>query len=67
MLANYGCKCAVCVITHPSLMKAAHICGKADKGSDDWRNGLPFCSAPPIMTPLMRTSSEFTQIPSELK
>jgi len=32
------------MITHPSLMKAAHICGKADEGSDDWRNGLPLCS-----------------------
>jgi predicted restriction endonuclease len=32
------------MITHPNLMKAAHICGKADKGSDDWRNGLPLCS-----------------------
>jgi putative restriction endonuclease len=44
VLAKYGCKCAVCTITHPSLMKAAHICGKAHKGSDDWRNGLPLCS-----------------------
>jgi len=44
VLANYGCKCAVCAITHPSLMKVAHICGKAHDGSDDWRNGLPLCS-----------------------
>jgi hypothetical protein len=44
VLAKYGCKCAVCTITHPSLMKAAHICGKAQNGSDDWRNGLPLCS-----------------------
>jgi putative restriction endonuclease len=44
VLAKYGCKCAVCTITHPSLMKAAHICGKAHNGSDDWRNGLPLCS-----------------------
>ena len=44
VLAKYGCKCAICMINHPSLMKAAHICGKADKGSDDWRNGLPLCS-----------------------
>ena len=44
VLAKYGCKCAVCEITHPSLMKAAHICGKAHDGSDDWRNGLPLCS-----------------------
>jgi hypothetical protein len=44
VLAKYGCKCAVCTITHTSLMKAAHICGKAHNGSDDWRNGLPLCS-----------------------
>jgi putative restriction endonuclease len=44
VLAKYGCKCAVCSITHPSLMKAAHICGKAHLGSDDWRNGIPLCS-----------------------
>jgi putative restriction endonuclease len=44
VLRKYGCKCAVCTITHPNLMKAAHICGKAHHGSDDWRNGLPFCS-----------------------
>ena len=44
VIAKYGCKCAVCAITHPSLMKAAHICGKAHNGSDDWRNGLPLCS-----------------------
>jgi hypothetical protein len=42
--SKYGCKCAVCAITHRSLMKAAHICGKAHNGSDDWRNGLPLCS-----------------------
>ena len=23
---------------------AAHICGKKEKGSDDWRNGLPLCA-----------------------
>jgi hypothetical protein len=44
VLGKYGCKCAVCTITHPTLMKAAHICGKAHHGSDDWRNGLPLCS-----------------------
>src|SRR5262249_146785 len=43
VLAKYGCKCSVCTITHPSLMKAA-LCGKAHNGSDDWRNGLPLCS-----------------------
>jgi hypothetical protein len=44
VLAQYGCKCAVCTITHLSLIKAAHIRGKAHNGSDDWRNGLPLCS-----------------------
>ena len=44
VLAKYGCKCGVCAITHPNLMKAAHICGKAHNGSDDWRNGLALCS-----------------------
>jgi putative restriction endonuclease len=44
VLAQYGAKCAVCSITHPSLVKAAHIRGKREKGSDDWRNGLPLCS-----------------------
>lgn len=44
VLQRYGHKCAVCDIRHPQLIKAAHICGKAEKGSDDWRNGLPLCS-----------------------
>lgn len=44
VLAKYGSKCAVCLITHLSLIKAGHICGKAHNGSDDWRNGLPLCS-----------------------
>ena len=44
VLAQYGAKCAVCSITHPSLIKAAHIRGKREKGSDDWRNGIPLCS-----------------------
>jgi putative restriction endonuclease len=44
VMAQYGSKCAVCDIRQPELLKAAHICGKADKGSDDWRNGLPLCA-----------------------
>src|SRR5262249_12244492 len=44
VIRRYGLKCAVCDIRHPTLIKAAHICGKADKGSDDWRNGLPLCT-----------------------
>jgi len=34
----------LCSITHPTLLKAAHIRGKREKGSDDWRNGLPLCA-----------------------
>lgn len=44
VLKHYGCKCAVCPITHPHLIEAAHIRSKADRGSDDWRNGLPLCA-----------------------
>jgi putative restriction endonuclease len=44
VMSQYGHKCAVCDIRHPQLLKAAHICGKAEKGSDDWRNGLPLCA-----------------------
>jgi len=43
VLSQYGCKCAVCAVGHARLIKAAHIRGKAEKGSDDWRNGLPLC------------------------
>jgi putative restriction endonuclease len=43
VLSQYGLKCAVCHITHPLLLTAAHICGKSQNGSDDWRNGLPLC------------------------
>jgi hypothetical protein len=44
VMSKYGYKCAVCDIRQPELLKAAHICGKADKGSDDWRNGIPLCT-----------------------
>lgn len=44
VLAQYGPKCAVCDIRHPVLLKAAHIRGKSDRGSDDWRNGIPLCA-----------------------
>jgi putative restriction endonuclease len=44
VLKQYGPKCAVCSITHSLLLHAAHLCGKAAKGSDDWRNGLPLCA-----------------------
>lgn len=39
-----GGKCAVCSIQHPRLINAAHIRGKREKGSDDWRNGMPLCA-----------------------
>jgi putative restriction endonuclease len=44
VLKEYGAKCAVCSISHSLLLHAAHLCGKAAKGSDDWRNGLPLCA-----------------------
>src|SRR5262249_28181085 len=44
VLSQYGSKCAVCEIRHPQLLKAAHICGVAEKGCDDWRNGIPLCA-----------------------
>ena len=40
---NYGSKCAVCSITHPKLLEAAHIRSKEFNGSDDWRNGMILC------------------------
>jgi hypothetical protein len=44
VLKEYGAKCAVCSIAHTLLLHAAHLCGKAAKGCDDWRNGLPLCA-----------------------
>ncbi len=44
VLKQYGAKCSACDIRHEALLKAAHICGKANRGSDDWRNGLPLCA-----------------------
>ena len=44
VMAQYGSKCAVCDIRYPALLKAAHICGVAQQGSDDWRNGIPLCA-----------------------
>ncbi len=43
VLQMYGHKCAVCSIRVPQLLIAAHIRGKNDRGSDDWRNGSPLC------------------------
>jgi len=44
VLSQYGTKCAVCDIRHPHLVKAAHIRGKKDRGTDDWRNAIPLCA-----------------------
>ena len=44
VMSQYGHKCAVCDIRHPQLLKAAHIRGKAERGTDDWRNGIPLCA-----------------------
>jgi putative restriction endonuclease len=44
VISRYGSKCIVCDIRHPQLLKAAHICAKAHKGTDDWRNGIPLCA-----------------------
>jgi putative restriction endonuclease len=44
VIEKYGCKCAVCDISHSTLIVAAHIRGKSNRGSDDWRNGLPLCA-----------------------
>jgi putative restriction endonuclease len=44
VMSQYGPKCAVCDIRHPQLLKAAHIRGKREHGTDDWRNGIPLCA-----------------------
>jgi putative restriction endonuclease len=44
VMSRYGYKCAVCEIRHPQLLTAAHIRGKAENGTDDWRNGIPLCA-----------------------
>ena len=43
VLKRYGARCAVCTITHPDMLDAAHLCPVAAGGSDDARNGLVFC------------------------
>lgn len=39
----YGRKCAVCDVSHRKMLDAAHIRGKENSGSDDWRNGIVLC------------------------
>lgn len=43
LLKNYGARCALCSISHPKLLHAAHIKPKHHSGSDHWRNGLVLC------------------------
>jgi hypothetical protein len=44
VLKRYGEKCAVCSISNPRLLDAAHIRGVTKEGSDDPRNGLVLCA-----------------------
>jgi putative restriction endonuclease len=44
VMSQYGIKCSVCDIRHTQLLKAAHIRGKKERGTDDWRNGIPLCA-----------------------
>ncbi len=44
VFARYGRQCAVCDLTHKSVLQAAHLRPKAGSGSDDPRNGLPLCA-----------------------
>ena len=41
---RYGSQCAVCGISVPEVLDAAHIRPKRENGSDDPRNGLVFCA-----------------------
>jgi len=43
VLRRYGVACAVCGLTIPELLDAAHFRANRDNGSDDPRNGLPLC------------------------
>ena len=43
VMENYGEKCAVCNVRHPDLLDAAHIVAKAERGTDDLRNGIVLC------------------------
>jgi putative restriction endonuclease len=42
---RYGERCAVCDITAPQLLDAAHLRPKKERGSDDPRNGLVLCAS----------------------
>lgn len=42
---RYGLRCAVCGISAPQLLDAAHLRPKRERGSDDPRNGLVLCAS----------------------
>jgi len=42
---RYGERCAVCGISAPQLLDAAHLRPKRKRGSDDPRNGLVLCAS----------------------
>lgn len=44
VIKRYGQICAVCGVSVPSLLDAAHIRPKQKNGSDDARNGLVLCA-----------------------
>ena len=43
VVKRYGARCAVCNVSVPGLLDAAHLRPKAKNGSDDPRNGLVMC------------------------
>jgi hypothetical protein len=42
---RYGERCAVCGISAPQVLDAAHLRPKSERGSDDPRNGLVLCAS----------------------
>jgi hypothetical protein len=44
VLSRYGTQCAVCDVSVVDLLDAAHLVPKSERGSDDPRNGIVFCS-----------------------
>jgi len=43
VLKRYGAECAACGLKATGLIDAAHVVPDADRGTQDPRNGLPFC------------------------
>lgn len=44
VLKRYGSRCAMCQVSAPKLIKAAHLVAVARGGSDHPGNGLPLCA-----------------------